>query len=199
MVGRDGMAKGKQSTGGSAGKGAQARRTRHEPAGAARNDSLLQRRLWRLNLALALAIFLILAILWIGIELGAFPAPDEASARIMEQADLMAILVFGIELYSEFRRAEDKKVFLKTHWMEVIVLLPIGTVVRMFRAAEGLEVFAGIRKAAELEKFPMVVPEVTIIGKSAAQGAVRLHQWLCHYTVFSDFSKEVVRLKRRFA
>ncbi len=157
----------------------------------------LQSRLWRLNLALALMIFLILAVWWIGIELGFFPQPPAESELLMEQADLFAIGIFALELYSGFRKAQDKAQFLRRKWLEIIVLLPIGTLFRAFKALGELEVLGKARAIVRLEELPVVVPELAVAGRAAGHGLVGIHKWLCHYTVFSDFFGFVMKWRKR--
>ena len=157
----------------------------------------LQRRLWRLNLALALSIFLILAVWWIGIELGTFPQPSERTELLMEQADLLAIGVFAVELYAGFRKAQDKALFLRKKWLEIIVLLPLGVLFRAFRAAGELEILGSAGRVLRLDRMPVAIPELAVVGRAAGSGLVGIHKWLCHYTVFSDFFGFVLKWRKR--
>lgn len=157
----------------------------------------LQRRLWKVNLALALIVFLVLAVWWIGIDLGTFPQPAERTVALMEQADLTAILVFAIEIVSGFGKAKDKAMFLRKNWLGILVLLPLGAFFRAFRAVSETEIL-GIRAAARLERMPAFFPQIAVIGKTAGKGIVGLHHWLCHYTVFSDFFAFAGKLAKRF-
>lgn len=157
----------------------------------------LQRRLWRLNLALALIIFLVLAVWWIGIEFGLFPEPSEKTELLMEQADLFAIGIFAIELYSGFKKAQDKALFLRKRWLEIIVLLPIGVFFRAFRALSELEAVARAKSAVRLGEMPVLIPELAVAGKAAGRGLAFVHHWLCHFSVFSDFICLVLKWRRR--
>ena len=168
--------------------------------GKRRVDSLksLQRKLWRLNLALALAVFLMLAVWWIGVALGTFPAFSDREEWLMEQADLTAIIVFAADIYSGFRKAKDKKLFLRKNWLEIIVLLPLGTVFRMFRAfgqLGKLDSVLAARKGAEgVMEIPIVIPDVITRAKEVGKGALEAHQWVSHGKTFTEFSDNISNL-----
>ena len=154
-----------------------------------------QRRLWNLNLALCVFIFLILAAWWIGVEFGAFPEPAPRMEALMEQADLMAIGVFAIELYSRFRKSGDKAQFLRKNWLEIIVLLPVGMVFRAARAVEELQILRSMRLAGKLSELPLAIPEVAVMGKGIGSGLVRAHRWVGHFSIVTDFFKLVAEWK----
>ncbi len=156
-------------------------------ASAIRRQNLLQHRLWKLNLALALVLFVILAIQWAGSQLGFFAAPTESQAARMEQADLAAILIFGIDLYRGFAKAHDKKMFLRKNWLEILVLIPFGTAFRMFRAFEQLEAVGAMQRVSGIGEIAAVAPEIAEKAKKAGKGALELHNFISNGHVLADF------------
>ena len=166
---------------------------KHTKAKAGKTGKLeaIQQKIWKANLALALAVFAMLAVWWIGVALGFFPAPSARDEWLMEQADLTAIVVFAVDIYSGFRKASDKKLFLRKNWLEIIVLLPFGTAFRMFRAFEQLEIISAVKKSASVMEIPLVVPDVVAHAKQVGKGALEVHQWVSHGKVFTDISDTV--------
>lgn len=154
-----------------------------------------QRRLWNLNLALCVVIFFTLAVWWIGIEFGVFPEPTPRMEALMEQADILAIAIFAIDLYSRFRKSGDKAQFLRKNWLQIVVLLPVGMVFRAARAVEELGILRSMRLAGRLSEMPLVIPEVAVAGRLAGAGLARAHGWLVHFSVITDFFKLVARWK----
>lgn len=158
----------------------------------------LQRKLWRINLALALAVFVTLAVWWIGIETRVFSQPSAREEWLMEQADLTAILVFGIDVYAGFRKAKDKGMFLRNNWLEILVLLPLGTMFRVLRSFEQLELIGVMKKSAGVMELPIVIPDVITHAKRAGRGVLEVHKMVSHGKVFTEFSEALTRLLRGF-
>ncbi|MFA6489378.1 MAG: hypothetical protein WCT52_01745 [Candidatus Micrarchaeia archaeon] len=157
-----------------------------------------QRKLWRINLALALCVFLMLAVWWIGMEFGAFPPADARTELLMEQADLTAILVFGIDLFRGFSKARDKKMFLRRNWLEIIVLLPVGTAFRAFRAFEELRIFGMAEKSLGAVELPVLVPGIVTHAKGIGKVALKLHGWLSNGKVMAEVSETVSGILKGF-
>jgi len=157
-----------------------------------------QQVLWRLNLALAVILFFILSVWWICIEFGYLAEPGPATEWVMEIADLIAILVFAIELYRRYRKTKSKAEFLKKNWLEILALLPVGLIFRAGRIVEEVEIFRSLRLGAKLGEAPLVIPEVVFVsGKNFGAFLVKAQKYLAHYTVFSDFFALLGRWKSR--
>ena len=160
---------------------------------AAEQLALTQKRLWQANLVVCIVLFFILSVWWIGIELGFFAKVSPKTEQIMEMADLMAIGIFFLELYSRFRKSDNKVKFLKANWMEIVVLLPIGLAFRAFRSVESLEAARVIRPLFEIKEMQTVIPGVAVFGEATARIAVEIKKWLTHYKVIADFFEFAVK------
>ncbi len=146
-----------------------------------------QRRLWNVAIALCIIIFFVLSVWWIGIEMGFFATPGPKTVELMEYADLAAIFVFAIELYSRYRKTPDKLVFLKKNWLEILVLLPVGVMFRAFKSMESVEAVRSAGLALRVEKEGLVLPELAAAGRAVAHIIEGAHKWVMHFSVISDF------------
>lgn len=51
----------------------------------------------------------------------------------VEVFDLIICLVFGIDLYIRYKHVEDKKLFFKRSWIEMLAIIPFDVLFRVFR------------------------------------------------------------------
>ena len=143
----------------------------------------LQRSLWGINVAICILLFFFLAVFWLAAEFGVFPQPDARTAGVLEAAELCAISVFAIELYSRYRQTPDKKKFLAQNWLAIIAILPIGILVRAARAFQAVGVLKPVEGAFRLAEADYLVPAVAVSGRSA----LAVQKWLSSFQVFRDF------------
>jgi len=156
-----------------------------------------QKKLWRVNLILGVILFFILSVWWIGVEAGVIAPPSAQTEETMEIADLIAILIFAIELYGRYKKSQSKTEFLKNNWLEILAILPIGLIFRAGRVLEEIAIFRSLRLGINLGEAPMVIPEVVLLsGKSAGRMLLSAHNWLAHYSVFADVFELVARWKK---
>jgi|GEM_PF-3573782 len=156
-----------------------------------------QKKLWRVNLILGVILFFILSVWWIGVEVGLAAPPSAAAEETMEIADLIAILIFAIELYGRYKKSQSKTEFLKNNWLEILTLLPVGLIFRAGRVLEEIEIFRSLRLDINLGEAPMVIPEVVFLsGKNLGRILLNAQHWLAHYSVFADFFGLAARWKK---
>jgi hypothetical protein len=65
-------------------------------------------------------------------------------------------MIIGLELVQGYRHAKNKILYLKNNWIMILAVLPIGAVVRLGRAFEGLvilEEIASLRALQVMTKF----------------------------------------------
>jgi hypothetical protein len=142
-----------------------------------------QRALWNINMAICIMLFFFLAIFWLAAEFGAIPRPSPRAIEVLEAAELCAIAVFAIELYSRYNQTPDKKKFLAQNWLAIIAILPIGILVRAARAFQAVGLLRPVEGALRLAEADILVPAVAVSGHSV----LAVHKWLSHFQVFSDF------------
>jgi hypothetical protein len=147
----------------------------------------LQQKLWKANLAIAIIVFFVLSVWWIGIDLKYFEKPPQSTDDLMQLADLAAIGVFGIELYSRYRKTPDKVQFLKKNWLEIIVLLPMGLLFRFYRGLEAAGSLRPVSSALRIGDKGLLAPEVAWLGRAAAKLFAEAQEWVAHFSVISDF------------
>jgi len=154
-----------------------------QPARQSHGASSLQRRLWGVNIAICVIIFFALALYWLAVEVKAFPEPGARTVEILEFAEICAITVFAIELYSRYRKTPDKRQSLAQNWLAIIAILPLGIIFRATRVFESvalLRPLAGELRLAEAEFF---MPAIAV----SSRPLLALHRWLANYKVFADF------------
>lgn len=158
--------------------------------GAVRRLQKLQERLWNSLLALCIACFFILSIWWIGIDFGFLAAPAQQAQDLMDLADLLSIGVFAIELWRRFRRSGNAREFLRRNWLEIAVLLPVGTALRVFRGAEALGVLRPAGTVLRIGEDASVAP-LASAGRVAADAGAAAQKWASHFSGISDFVEMV--------
>jgi hypothetical protein len=142
-----------------------------------------QRALWNMNVAICILLFFFLAVFWLAAEFGAIPQPDARTAGVLEAAELCAIAVFAIELYSRYRQTADKRKFLAQNWLAIIAILPIGIIIRAARAFEVVGLLRPVAGTLRLAEADFLMPAVAVSSRSA----LAVHRWLSHFQVFADF------------
>jgi TRAP-type C4-dicarboxylate transport system permease small subunit len=145
-----------------------------------------QQRLWNFLLSLCIACFFILSVWWIGIDFGFVASPGERTEELMDLAEMAAIGVFAIELYGRFRRTGDTWKFLRSNWLEVAVLLPVGAALRAFRGAEALGVLRPARAVLRIGEDAAMV-QFASAGKAVAEAGAAAQKWASHFSGISDF------------
>ena len=149
-----------------------------------------QQRLWNALLSLCIACFFILSVWWIGIDFGFIAAPGERTEGLMELAELVAIGVFAIELYWRFRKSGDAREFLRSNWLEVAVLLPVGTALRVFRGAEAVGALRPVSSVFRIGEDAAMAP-LASAGKVAAEAGAEAQNWASHFSGVFDFLEMV--------
>lgn len=159
----------------------------------------LQHRLWNTNLVLAVLLFFILSVWWIGVEFKFFAAPDMRTQELLDFADLAAIGIFAVEFAKEYRKEEDKVRFFRKHWLGIIAILPFGFILRAARIAKFLELPRQLEFVARLDELQLAMPGVALSAKAIGGGFVAAHKWLAHYTVFTDVARLAHRIVKGVA
>jgi hypothetical protein len=146
-----------------------------------------QRMLWNLLLAVGLVIFFVLSVWWIGIDLRMLPVPSQQTQDLMDAAELAAIAVFAIELYGRFRKSANAGEFLRKNWLGILVLLPIGILVRFARGLEAAGLLRPAEVASKLGEDVKLAPALASAGKAAAHAGAEAQKWASHFSGISDF------------
>ncbi|MCL6088739.1 MAG: hypothetical protein M1530_01070 [Candidatus Marsarchaeota archaeon] len=102
----------------------------------------LQHRLWTWAVALSLLALVLVSVFDFGPMFFGWPPTGAARERLLAQTELTALLVLAVELAAQFRAAKNKLLFLRTHWLLILAVLPLGVLLRAFRV---LEIFSGVR------------------------------------------------------
>ncbi|GEM_PF-6338122 len=178
-----------------------------------------QRVLWSWAVTLAIVVSFYIFFTEIGAWLGAWNGADARQADMKEMANLMAILILGIDLAGKFRNSEDKLKFVRGNMLELVALIPIGLIFRMGQALESfsmLKNFAylaraeGLVEAAPLinglrnselalmfERLANAFPQVgAAIGKYMVQGHAVFNNFATATQFLDDAARMVERLLR---
>ena len=143
----------------------------------------LQRRLWSALLTACVVVFFLLAVILLAVDFGAIPPLAKRTAELLELAELFAILVFAIELCSRYRSTPDKKKFIMQNWLAILAILPLGIMIRSFRAIEGVGLLRPLQGTFRLAETEAIMPAMLVAGRPL----LAVHQWLSHFQVFKDF------------
>ena len=143
----------------------------------------LQRRLWDALLTACVVVFFLLAIILLAVDFGVISPLAKSTAELLEFIELFAILVFAIELYSRYRHTPDKKKFLAQNWLAILAILPVGILIRSFRAVEGIGLLRPLQSTFRVAETETIAPLLLMSGRPL----LALRQWLAHFQVFKDF------------
>ncbi len=116
----------------------------------------VQYALWGWTVALAIILLLIVTAFELLIDFGVMTSINHAYHEILQTADIVAIMIIGLELVQGYRHAKNKILYLKNNWIMILAVLPIGAIVRLGRAFEGLvilEEIASLRTLQVMTKF----------------------------------------------
>ncbi|MEE8167612.1 MAG: ion transporter [Candidatus Hydrothermarchaeales archaeon] len=109
-------------------------------------------RLWNWIVFLAAIFVVVSLILQVAYEL-----PEEQE-EVIEIVDVAVLGIFAVDLFKEYRNFKGSgKAFTRTHWLDILAIIPLFRVVRIARIAKvekvaKLEEVAQIQKGAEAEE-----------------------------------------------
>lgn len=149
--------------------------------------------LWGALLSACVVVFFATAVAFLAVDFKAIPPLDQGTAELLEYAELFAIAMFAIELYSRYRQTPDKKKFLRQNWLAIVAILPAGALVRSFRAAEGIGLLRPLQGSLRFAETDAIMPALLVSGRPllAAQ------KWLANLEVFRDFFSLARRAGKR--
>ncbi len=158
----------------------------------------LQHRLWSWTVALSLIALVIVTLLEFGPLLFGWHALSPARERLVSQVDLSALFVLFLEVFAQFRAAKNKLLFLRTHWLLILAILPLGVLIRASRVLEGLSAIRALQVWGKLDELHAIIPELEIPILVAAlvwlEGALsRFARW----SGLKDFSELVTSVYAR--
>lgn len=131
-----------------------------------------QRVLWAWAVTFAILSSVVICVAEIGSWVSWWAAPSGRQADMHEMANLMAIVVLGIDLAGRYRTTTNKMAFVRANAIEIIALLPIALI---FRMGQALESFAMLRNYSYLlraEGLLEIAPIARAFQESAMAGAV---------------------------
>ncbi|MFP4190356.1 MAG: ion transporter [Candidatus Woesearchaeota archaeon] len=101
---------------------------------------------WDIIVFVAVAMVIVILVLESFFDLR--PYPDLAD--MLQFADYLIIIIFTIDLVVIYRKSEDLKNFLKTSWLDIIAVIPLGSAFRLTKLSRGsriIKIFTKTHKA----------------------------------------------------
>ncbi len=160
----------------------------------------LQHRLWTWAVALSLLALVTVSIFDFGPMLFGWPPAGAARERLLAQTELTALLVLGVELATQFRAAKNKLLFLRTHWLLILAVLPLGVLLRAFRVLEILSSVRAVQMWGKVGELHEMAPalNVPILNTFVSWGdgiARSVSRWSGMDEFFELLSRLVQKLK----
>ncbi|MDE1798271.1 MAG: hypothetical protein KGH63_02605, partial [Candidatus Micrarchaeota archaeon] len=155
----------------------------HAPAGflsfaQARRIVILQKQqhlLWSWAIALSILLVFIISVQELAPTFGLAAPLTERTVSFLEMADLLAMLVIGLELYGQYQRTRNAMLFLRRNWIPILALLPLGLMLRALSAVQSLSALRGLQLAGKLDELSVALPSLSLPG---VEGAVSLPRML---------------------
>lgn len=165
-----------------------------------------RRKIWALAVSGAVVLFFVLLVIDAGSWFGWWPSPNLRQKEIMEEADLIAIGIFAVDIYSRYRAATDKMLFLRRNALEIIAILPMGVFLKLGQAFEAAGFLRNLQAAARVEEMSALAPALNAIkgahlapyfekgakivpeiSEALGEAAVKGQSAVANLTVTSDF------------
>jgi hypothetical protein len=159
--------------------------------------SRLQHKLWSITLALAIIALLIVSLLDLGPVLFGWDPVSHSRERVLAQTEITALGVLFLEVAAQFKAAKNKILFLRTHWLLVLAILPLGV---LFRAVRTLEIFSSLRTLqflGKIDELRQLAPNIPIFGGIILAGdgvARKISDWL-GFREFRELLSHLFKLK----
>lgn len=128
----------------------------------------LQHKLWGWAVALAILLMISVTVIELASDFGLIVHISHNHHELLINAELLSILVIGLELYSQFKAAKNKILFLKQNWLVILAILPIGLIFRAGRIFEGVKIVESIgsirafQVAAKADELRAILPVLEI-------------------------------------
>ncbi|VVB57163.1 Uncharacterised protein [uncultured archaeon] len=171
-----------------------------DPAAARRIVELgrLQHRLWSWTVALSLLALVLVTLIEFGPLLWGWAPPSAGRERVISLVDLTSLLVVFLEVFTQFRAAKNKLLFLRTHWLLILALLPIGALIRASRVLESLNAVRALQVWGKLDELRDLLPELEIpIVVAAVVWLEQAIERFANWSGLKDFSELVSRVYER--
>jgi len=111
----------------------------------------LQYRMWGWTVALAILLLLSVTTIEILSDYNVISSPTLVHQDVMRNGDVLAIFIIALELTHGFSRARNKALYLRQNWIAILAILPLGMIVRIGRAFEGLAILEEIASLKTLQ------------------------------------------------
>ena len=152
-----------------------------------------RQRFWDFAVTFAIFTLFILLILEWTVEL----TPDQV--MLFDIANLLCLVVFGIDLYKKYQEERNMGRFLLKNWLAILALIPLGTVFRMARFGESLGLIRVLkleRALPLLEDFAFAMPGVRLVveSKIAGEAVIQGQKLVASATSVTDFLGEASKL-----
>ncbi len=158
----------------------------------------IQHRLWSWTVVLALVLLVIVSFFELAPLFGWWPPPTAARERLLEQADLTALLVLVLEMIAQYRAARNKALFVRHNWFLILALLPFGVLLRASSLLEGARAVRAVQVWGKMDELRLVLPsmDVPLFTPLIVWGENAAHLFT-QWTGWNEFVELLANISRR--
>jgi hypothetical protein len=108
----------------------------------------------------------VITIIWLVIFILTFIDLGNTINLLLKYILLSFLIIFILDLYILYKRAENFKMFIKKHWFDVLMVIPFFRILRIFRVFKLLKVTKSVKSGLKIsEKTSKAIKKTKRIAK----------------------------------